>query len=213
MLIISHRGYWKSHEEQNSVVAFERSLSSGFGIETDIRDYRGELVISHGVADDNSMKLEQFFQIYNNYQENLPLALNVKADGLQEKLKALIEKYRIKNYFVFDMSLPEGLNYLKHQFNTFTRQSEYEPAPLFYDKACGVWADCFHKDWIDEKTIQKHLKAGKKIAFISPEIHKREPHNFWKKLAKMPVIKSKNMILCTDLPEEARRFFHEKSRS
>jgi nucleoside-diphosphate-sugar epimerase len=47
MNIISHRGFWLKDEEKNTIQAFERSFEFGFGTETDIRDYKGELVISY----------------------------------------------------------------------------------------------------------------------------------------------------------------------
>ena len=90
MIILSHRGYWKTAEEKNTLKAFERSFSMGFGTETDIRDYECELVISHDIADEKSIKLEDFFRIYDDFNKSLPLALNIKADGLQLKLKSLL---------------------------------------------------------------------------------------------------------------------------
>ena len=47
MIILSHRGYWKSEKERNQEVAFHRSFDLGYGTETDIRDIQGKLVISH----------------------------------------------------------------------------------------------------------------------------------------------------------------------
>ncbi|MFQ6343008.1 hypothetical protein [Campylobacter sp. VTCC 70190] len=41
MQILSHRGYWKNKEEKNSIVAFERSLTKMYGLETDLRDNGG----------------------------------------------------------------------------------------------------------------------------------------------------------------------------
>lgn len=135
MIVLSHRGYWKETHEKNLPVAFERSFSLGFGTETDIRDYKGELVISHDMADEKCISV---IEIYNKYDNTLPLALNIKADGLQIKLKELIKEYNILNYFVFDMSVPDGLQYLKQNIKAFTRESEYEKIPSFYDEACGI---------------------------------------------------------------------------
>ncbi|MDN2816508.1 hypothetical protein PAJ50_08790, partial [Campylobacter jejuni] len=84
---------------------------------------------------------------------NLPLAVNIKADGRQIPLKKLIQKYKITNYFVFDMSVPDALLYIDLNFNVFTRQSEYEKEPSFSDKACGIWMDEFYSHWIDKNTI------------------------------------------------------------
>lgn len=47
--ILAHRGFWKEETEKNTKIAFERAFNSGFGIETDLRDIKGEIVISHNM--------------------------------------------------------------------------------------------------------------------------------------------------------------------
>ncbi len=206
MPIISHRGYWKTAEEKNTTLAFERSFSMGFGTETDIRDYKGELVISHDIANESAISFRQFLDIYSQYDKNLCLALNIKADGLQAKIKEALEECQITNYFVFDMSVPDSLGYLKHNLNTFTRQSEYEQSPSFYEKSHGVWLDCFEGDWIDSDIITKHLSNHKMVCVVSPDLHKREYYPTWEKYK--PICKENNFLLCTDYPEEAKKFFN-----
>lgn len=209
MVIISHRGYWKVETERNSHFAFERSFSSGFGIETDIRDFNGILVISHDIPNERSMSVKALFEFYNNFRTQLVIAINIKSDGLQSKLKELLHQYKIDNYFVFDMSATDGLSYLKHGFKFFTRQSEYENKPSFYDDAQGVWLDEFHRHWINEKIIKKHLKNGKKICIVSPELHGRSYLEEWNDYKKI-IAKSgiADIMICTDYPAEAKEFFN-----
>tara|TARA_R110001606_G_scaffold372916_1_gene530153 strand:- start:54 stop:686 length:633 start_codon:yes stop_codon:yes gene_type:complete len=210
MNIISHRGYWKKLSEKNQKIAFEQSFKLYLGTETDVRDYKGELVISHDIADENCISLNEFFEIYNKYDDALPLALNVKSDGLQVELKKLLDKHNIINYFVFDMAVPDALQYLKVGVNTFTRESEYEKEPSFYDEACGIWLDEFNGHWIDKKVIERHIKNKKKICIVSPDLHKREYKKEWshyKKIEKELCIK--DLMICTDLVEEAMEFFSE----
>ncbi len=207
MQILSHRGYWKYLDEKNTQAAFQRAFTLSFGTETDIRDYQGKLVISHDIANEKCLELSSFFEIYKEYGD-LPLALNIKADGLQIKLQELLSKYEIKNYFVFDMSIPEEIVYIRDNFNIFTRESEYESTPLFYEQAKGVWLDEFENHWINESTIQKHLAHNKKICIVSPDLHKREYIPVWHDYKKIITnINSSDVMLCTDFPEEARRFF------
>lgn len=163
------------------------------------------------MASENCLKLEDFFKFYKKYNTNLPLALNIKADGLQNLLKKLIEKYEITNYFVFDMSVPDALLYIDLNFNVFTRQSEYEKEPSFYDKACGVWMDEFYLHWIDKNIIKKHINNGKLVCIVSPELHKRDYKKEWqeyKQIEKELHIQEQLMI-CTDYPDEAREFFND----
>ena len=208
MIVLSHRGFWKEIQEKNFPIAFEKSFSLGFGTETDIRDYQGELVISHDIANRNCISIKLFFEIYNKYDNTLPLALNIKADGLQLKLKEILEEYNISNYFVFDMSVPDGLGYLKENLNFFTRESEYESVPSFYNEACGIWLDEFHGHWITKEVIEKHINNDKQICIVSPDLHKREYEREWnhyKEIEKELGIY--NLMICTDYPKIAKEFF------
>lgn len=208
MKVLSHRGYWKDVQEKNSKIAFERSFSLGFGTETDIRDYKGELVISHDIADENCISVKEMFEIYNKYDNTLPLALNIKSDGLQLKLKELIEKYKITNYFVFDMSVPDGIQYLKHKIKAFTRESEYEQLPSFYEEAEGIWLDEFKGHWINSLVLSKHIKNNKQICIVSPDLHKRDYKIEWKEYKEIEKqLNVDNIMICTDYPEDAKEFF------
>jgi hypothetical protein len=194
--------------EKNKSLAFQRSFSLGYGTETDIRDYKGELVISHDIADENSLSVKEMFDIYNKYDNSLPLALNIKADGLQLKLKDLISKYNITNYFVFDMSVPDGLQYLKQNIKSFTRESEYEKIASFYDDACGVWLDEFQGHWIEKEVIRKHINNNKQICIVSPDLHKRDYKKEWQHYNDIEKeLGINNLMICTDYPEHAKEFF------
>jgi hypothetical protein len=209
VIVLSHRGYWKDAAERNQVIAFERSFSLGFGTETDIRDYNGNLVISHDIADENCISVDVFFDMYNSFDNTLPLALNIKSDGLQIKLKELIGQYKIENYFVFDMSVPDGIQYLNNNIKSFTRQSEFETDPSFYGASQGVWLDEFNGHWVNRSVIKGHIKNNKRICIVSPELHKRNYQYEWKSYKEIEQLIGVNSIMiCTDYPEEARRYFY-----
>ena len=179
MQILAHRGYWKEQEERNSPTALHRALESGFGFESDIRDYKGELVISHNIADESCQKAEEVFCWLAEHEDRYCFAINIKADGLTNLLAGLLEKYHITNYFTFDMSVPQMVEYADMGLTYFTRQSEVEPDPIMYDKAAGVWIDGFWgTDWITEALLQRHIAAGKRICLVSPELHDREYRPF-----------------------------------
>ncbi len=86
MIVLAHRGFWENPMQKNTKESFKRSFERGFGIETVIRDYQGNLVISHDMADQDSMLFEDFCSLYTHYRLilkcDLPLALNIKSDGL-----------------------------------------------------------------------------------------------------------------------------------
>jgi hypothetical protein len=211
MIVLSHRGYWKNDMEKNSITAIKRSFELGFGVETDIRDYKGELVISHEISDENCVTVKELFEVYMKDGKSLPLALNIKADGLQVKLKELLIKYRIKNYFIFDTSIPDGLYYLKYDINYFTRQSEYEKYPSLYADSIGVWLDEFREHWIGKMEIQQHINNNKEVCIVSPELHKRTYKKEWGHYKEIEQqLNIINLMICTDYPEAAREFFNEK---
>jgi hypothetical protein len=210
IVILSHRGYWKRKNEKNAIIAFKRAFSLGFGAEFDIRDFCKRLVVSHNLANVNSPSLEHVFKLYKHFNMDFPLALNIKADGLEVQLNQLLHKYKIHNYFVFDLSVPSSLLYLKRKIRFFTRQSEYENNPLFYSGATGIWMDEFESHWVNKKKIIEHLKNGKEVCIVSPELHGREYLKEWedyKIICKS--IQNKMVMLCTDFPEKARQFFYE----
>jgi hypothetical protein len=207
MEIISHRGDWKNAAEKNQQIAFGQSFALGLGTETDFRDYCGELVISHDVASPVCITAEDFFKLYNQYRCGATLALNIKADGLQSGMKQLIEEHQIDNYFVFDMSVPDTIGYLKLNMNVYSRQSEYELQPAFYAECKGIWLDAFHSIWYNNDLIAEHLNNNKKVAIVSPELHGREHLPLWELLKTGNMHRQNEVILCTDLPEQAIAFF------
>lgn len=203
MNIISHRGYWKSAEEKNQEVAFTRSFDLGFGTETDIRDLAGELVISHDMPDGTEMTLDAFLALPGATE--LPLALNVKADGLACALDAAMRSHNARNWFVFDMSVPDMRGYLRAGVPVYTRMSEVERAPAWLDAAAGVWLDAFSDTWFDASHIDALLQSGKKVCVVSSELHGRDHEQLWNLL--FPLRDSWDLTLCTDIPERARAFF------
>lgn len=212
MEVLAHRGFWGSPEEKNSEAALRRAFASGFGVETDIRDHNGEVVISHDVPVGSPMNLDKFFSIYVEHSSELSvaplLALNIKADGLQELLAAALAKHGIKNYFVFDMSVPDALGYARHSIDFFTRVSDLEKQPTLYDLAHGIWVDGFEADWEDMGAVEKFLNDEKKVCFVSSELHGRK--SFEEK--QWPMLKKLNddgkIMICSDFPKQADRYFN-----
>ena len=202
--IIAHRGWWKAENEKNTKTAFERAFDSGFVVETDLRDIKGEIVISHNMPRGNEMSFEDLLKLLDG--RALTLALNIKADGMADEIKRLLEKYNVSNYFTFDMSIPEMVYQHKTGLNVFTGLSDIVPEPIMYEQARGVWLDCFNSDWFGEVEIQNILNQDKKVCIVSPDLHKREYKSVWEKYKKM-----KEIMLCTDYPQEAKEYFNDKN--
>lgn len=206
MIILSHRGYWKSEEERNQEVAFHRSFDLGYGTETDIRDIQGKLVISHDMPKGNEITFEELLKIMDG--RNLPLALNIKADGMANEILRLLKQYNHTNYFTFDMSIPDMVVQLKTELTVFTGLSDILSPAVLLDQAEGIWLDCFNSDWYDSKLVDTYLEMGKSVCIVSADLHKRDVKEQWSIIKQCKHLDSDSLMLCTDYPETAREFFY-----
>ncbi len=204
MIILAHRGWWSDPAEKNTAAAFERALAAGFGLETDIRDHDGEVVIAHDPPRGGKhLRLEELLALYQAAGQPGALALNVKADGLQSSVARALKQSGVANAFVFDMAVPDALGYSALGVSVFTRHSEVEPVPAFLDRAAGVWVDCFECDWITKEVIESHLGGGRLVALVSPELHRREHETAWLHWRGA----DPSVMICTDFPDRAQAFF------
>lgn len=207
MQLLAHRGIWKHPEQKNTQQALSDSFDIGVGVETDVRDCDGVLVISHDPPRGScSLLLDDLLQIYVSYPTRPILALNIKADGLQEPLRASLQRYGVDNYFAFDMSVPDTLGYQQLQMPFAARISEYESDSLLSQSAAWIWLDAFHGEWFDNSLIESFLERGKRVAVVSPELHRRPHLPLWQSLKSLR--NQTHLYLCTDLVVEAREFFN-----
>lgn len=207
MIILSHRGYWKDFEKEgNKRKAFERSFDMGFGTETDIRDFNGEIVISHDMPSGSEITFKEMLEIMAG--RNLPLALNIKADGLAEQVESILSLYGQTNYFTFDMSIPElvyELNYTA--LNAYTGCSDVSPFPPLLDKTEGVWLDSFFESWSLINRLEDFIYRGKNVCVVSEDLHSRKTDEQWFLIKQSKVHLSDRVFLCTNYPEKARAYF------
>src|SRR5690349_20512523 len=82
MMILAHRGWWLAPHERNTLGAFEKAFAAGHGVELDVRDLNGELVISHDPATTGALSFARVLECYAANGAPGRLAINIKADGL-----------------------------------------------------------------------------------------------------------------------------------
>lgn len=207
MQILAHRGCWNGTIAANSPEALKAALAERLGFESDVRDYRGRLVISHNIVDGRCFDAEDVFRWLAEHDDRYCFAVNIKADGLKKLLQRYFAQYGIRNYFLFDMSVPQMVEFRQMGLRYFTRQSEYETHPVLYDQAAGVWIDGFTGvDWITRELLAEHLERGKEVCIVSPELHGCAYMSFWE-LLRSYALDTEHVFLCTDHPAEARDFF------
>ncbi|MDR2428977.1 MAG: phosphodiesterase, partial [Candidatus Margulisbacteria bacterium] len=201
MLILAHRGCWQTPAEKNTRTAFERSFTLGFGTETDVRDLAGQIVISHDMPRGGELTFAEVLQIMD--RRNLPLAINIKADGLADQLLAVLRHYRQTNYFTFDMSIPDLAYQVKKGLPVFTGLSDLNPAAPLLAKCPGVWLDAFDSLWYTPEAVKDLLRSGKRVCIVSEDLHQRDNAAQWKMLKTAGLFEEDNLLLCTDQPQKA----------
>lgn len=208
--ILAHRGLWDETVVGNSAQAIKAAIEAGYGVETDIRDHRGVVVISHDPpVGDQYMTLDELISFFTAKKSESILAINVKSDGLASMMSRtkIGRKYIENNLFFFDMSIPDTLLYCKEQLPVYARESEYETADALAGFHCGVWLDNFTGNFSQVSVCEKYILQNTRVCIVSPELHKRDHLEFWIELRASGVTESPLVSLCTDFPSEAFEFF------
>ena len=205
--ILAHRGMFFSESEKNSPKALRRALDDGFGIETDLRDLNGRVVISHDPPRDSPAPstLEWLLEQIASSPSAGRIGLNIKSDGLAAMIESELKKIGldVNQFFVFDMSAPDCLSYLKGALPVYSRISDYEPTPAFLDKSKGVWVDNFSGCFQQVKRAKDLIDQGVRVAVVSPELHRRNHEGLWNEIVEEGLHLNPLFELCTDFPVEA----------
>ncbi len=167
MEIIAHR---------RNTVALLQATPTVCGVEVDIRSYGSDLIINH----DPYLPGESFEDWLNNYRHGT-LILNVKEEGLEDRLISLMKAKKIENYFFLDQSFPFLIKWaIVGLRNCAVRVSEYESidtALSLAGKIDWIWLDCFTKFPIDHEGAAVLKRHGFKLCLVSPELQGRNSDN------------------------------------
>jgi hypothetical protein len=208
--ILAHRGLWFKKDERNTLQALTQALAKGYGLETDVRDLNGQLMLSHDMPLSSvAIPFEALLEAYSSGKYTSTLAINVKADGLQNPLKDLLARYEVRNYFVFDMSVPDTLGYFAKGMKTFVRYSELEFNKKLTEMSTGLWLDELLGPWVDAEILYEASLLSPALCFVSPELHGRAHMWHWEEIlrARELGVDMSKFLICTDFPDEAKRFF------
>jgi hypothetical protein len=162
---------------------------SYMGVEVDLRDAEGGIIISHDPFSSGE-NLEQYLQ---NYTHRFLIA-NIKSERIELRVKKLLDKFQIKNYFFLDSSTPMIVRCgLESGYKFAIRVSEYESvtsALRMKALADWIWVDCFEGLSIDRDEYLALKSAGLKLCLVSPELHDsaRSILDFIKDLKKIGIV-------------------------
>ena len=163
MHIIRHR---------RNTIAELASTPPSLGIEVDIRSYGDRLVTHH----DPFVEGDAFEEWLESYRHGT-LILNVKEEGLEDRLLDLMHRHRIDDFFFLDQSFPFLVRTARRgESRCAVRVSEFESV----DTALGlggmvdwVWVDCFLWFPLNRESADRLRGAGFKLCLVSPELQGR----------------------------------------
>jgi len=176
-------------------------INPKYGVEVDIRSEGQHLIMHH----DPLVAGESFDEWLNAYQHGT-LILNVKEEGLETRLIALMASKGIDDYFFLDQSFPFLVKWAKAgERRCAVRVSEFESidtALTLADKVDWVWVDCFTHFPLSHQDAQRLKQAGFNLCLVSPELQGRDAEREIPLLARL--LKDYDIVadaVCTKRPE------------
>jgi hypothetical protein len=163
MILVSHR--------RNTINQL-RDTPGEYGVEVDIRSQGKKLTIHHDPFEPG-ISLEEWLADYHHAL----LILNVKEEGLEQRLLTLMKQYDIEEFFFLDQSFPFLFKTASAgEARCAVRYSEFESFETVLAVAHlvnWVWVDCFSRQPLTHAQAQELESRNVKICLVSPELQGR----------------------------------------
>jgi hypothetical protein len=169
------------------------------GVEIDLRESNGEIILSH----DPYAQGDRFSDWLQHFRHRL-IILNVKEDGLEDRIIDQLNQIGISEYFFLDQPFPTLCKSLKNGLFAAVRYSEYERLPVGLPwKFNWVWIDSLSGSWDHLSSIRRNLDGmDPSLCLVSPELQGRidsEEITYIKRLLDDNSLKLD--AVCTKFPE------------
>ncbi len=162
MIIIKHR--------VNTSKELKR-INNNLGVEVDLRSDKNDIYLHH----EPFKKGELFSKWLKNFNHKI-IVLNVKEEGLENKILKILKMRKIKKFFFHDQTFSTMLKNMK-KTKVSIRYSEFEDLKKknkLFTFIKWLWVDNFSEIKISKK-FYSFLKANRvKICLVSPELIKKE---------------------------------------
>jgi len=163
-MLISHRINFL-----NSQIAAD-IFSIADGIEFDIRDSNGQLIVQHDAFQEGQL-FSEFLQFCPS---NKFYIVNIKAEGIEELAIKLLTERGIQDFFLLDCGMPSIIRLArKGEHRLAVRFSEYESFEMVIAVApfvSWIWVDVFTKLPITRTLVEQARTLGLRICLVSPEL-------------------------------------------
>ena len=158
MIIIKHR--------VNKIKELKKT-SKNYGVEIDLRSNSKNIILNH----DPYLNGEKFSEWIKVFKHKL-IVLNVKEEGLENKIISILKKNKISNFFFHDQTFSSLLKN-KNKTKVSLRYSEFESLKNFtflFKEIKWIWIDHFNKFPLKKDFYKVLRKNNVKICIVSPEL-------------------------------------------
>lgn len=164
MIVVAHR---------INTVEILHQTPERFGVELDLRDYDGKIVVQH-----DPWKGGESFEDYLRHFHHRFLILNVKSEGIEERVLELVTRQGLRDFFFLDLSFPALVKLSrKGERRIAVRFSEHEPVESCFalqGRVSWVWVDCF-TDYPPLGPWRDQLLQNFQLCLVAPELQGRPP--------------------------------------
>lgn len=191
MIRIAHR--------RNTIAELDATPAE-YGVEVDIRSQGDRLVIHH----DPFAAGGDFVEWIDRYRHGT-LILNVKEEGLEDRLLAEMARCGIDDFFFLDQSFPFLVRSVRAgERRCAVRVSEFESidtAMALAGKIDWVWVDCFTRFPLTAEEARTLKGGGFRLCLVSPELQGRMTHGDIERMrAEVDALGIEMDAVCTKTP-------------
>jgi hypothetical protein len=185
-----------------NTIAQLKNTPTKYGVEVDIRSWGKDLVIHHEPFEKGE-SFEKWLEFFNHKT----LILNVKEEGLENRIIDLMSNYNIQDYFFLDQSFPFLIKTTSSgESRCAVRVSEFEgieTAMSLSGKVDWIWVDCFTHFPLTLSNARRLQTDGKfKLCFVSPELQGRTDVNYIENFRReVESLGIKGDAVCTKYPD------------
>jgi hypothetical protein len=164
MLYISHRINYLDSATAATI------FSASDGIEFDIRDSNGQLIVQH-----DACKEGQLFSAFLEFcPPNKLYIVNIKAEGIEESAIKLLTERGIQNFFLLDCGMPSlvrlGRTGEKRLAVRFSEYESFETVAAIAPFVSWIWVDVFTRFPLTKQISEQAKKLGLRLCLVSPEL-------------------------------------------
>lgn len=162
--------YCKHRVNEPAILA---ELDSRYGVEIDLRSDGDRIILEH----DPFTAGPDFSEWLDSYRHAF-IVLNIKEEGLEQRVIAELNARGIVDWAFLDQSFPFLVRLLRtDETRTMVRISEYESAETalaLRPRPDWIWVDSFTGSWPSSSTISRLSRHGFKFMIVSPELQGRD---------------------------------------